>query len=39
MNNNLYILKVFVYTGIIPAIFLPLILKLIDYLGKRFLEK
>ena len=38
MNNFLYILKVFIYTGFIPIVFLPLILKLIDYLGKRFLE-
>jgi len=38
MNNVLYILKVFIYTGGIPIVFLPLILKLIDYLGKRFLK-
>lgn len=38
MNNFFYILKVFIYTGCIPIVFLPLILKLIDYLGKRFLE-
>lgn len=39
MNNYYYILKVFVYTVSVPAVLLPLVLKLIDYLGKRFLEK
>ena len=38
MNNILYILKVIIYTGSLPVIVLPLILKLIDYLGKRFLK-
>ena len=33
-----YILKVIIYTGIIPVIMLPLILKIIDYLGNKFLE-
>ena len=37
MNNFFYILKVFLFTALPPAILLPLILKLIDYLGKRFL--
>ena len=30
------ILKVIIYTGTIPVIMLPLILKLIDYLGNKF---
>lgn len=39
MNNFFYILKLIIYTGSVPAILLPLILRFIDYLGKRFLEK
>ena len=39
INDVYYIVKIIIYTGSIPVIMLPLILKLIDYLGNRFLEK